>query len=210
MASLATVPPDTYWPVQFTRNGVIYTARMSTFPPATPAAPVFEFYQGTYNALLPVVTPADPLSTYSPDGTIRIIVPRSGIGNPAIASNLTAFLVRISVNVGAGVVTPDNMPDDLLPAGSYTIVGNQSCRYNTPPVPILAATPLSGNASLMVNFDASGSNDPDTTAPADTIAFYTFDFGDGSPLVTQASPLISHNYTAAGFLSRPAHGEGFA
>lgn len=199
MASLATVPPDTYWPIQFTSNGVIYTARMSTFPPATPTAPVFEFYQGPYNALLPVVTAADPLSTYFPDGTIRIIVPRSGISNPAIGSNLTDFLVRISVNLGAGIITPDNMPQDFIPGGTpYTIVGNQFCRYNTPPSPILAATPLSGTAPLMVMFDASGSYDADTTAPADTIASYTFDFGDGSSPVTQASPLISHTYNSVG------------
>jgi len=41
MASLSgTLPPDTYWPVQFRVGGLDYVARMSTFPPATPAAPV--------------------------------------------------------------------------------------------------------------------------------------------------------------------------
>jgi PKD repeat protein len=47
---------------------------------------------------------------------------------------------------------------------------------------------------LVVNFDASASHDPD---PGDTIASYTFDFGDGQ-MVTQAGPTISHTYTSKG------------
>jgi len=44
---------------------------------------------------------------------------------------------------------------------------------------------------LTVNFTGAGSTDPD---PGDSIASYTFNFGDGSPAVTQSSPTISHTY----------------
>jgi hypothetical protein len=44
-------------------------------------------------------------------------------------------------------------------------------------------------------FDGSGSSEPDL---CDTIASYTFDFGDGSPQVTQATATIAHNYVVDG------------
>src|SRR5207302_2980423 len=46
VASLSTVPPDTNWPIQFTVGGLPYTVRMTTVPPASAGAPVFEYYQG--------------------------------------------------------------------------------------------------------------------------------------------------------------------
>ena len=46
-------------------------------------------------------------------------------------------------------------------------------------------------APLTVNLDGSTSSDPDG---ADTIASYTFRFGDGSTPVTQSGPSTSHTY----------------
>jgi hypothetical protein len=48
---------------------------------------------------------------------------------------------------------------------------------------------------LVVNFDASASTDPDA---GDSVVSYTFDFGDGSPPVTQAGATISHTYQSNG------------
>ena len=45
----------------------------------------------------------------------------------------------------------------------------------------------------------SGSSDIDTAAPADTIASYTFNFGDGSAPVTQSNPTITHTYAAGNY-----------
>jgi hypothetical protein len=84
--------------------------------------------------------------------------------------------------------------DDAAGSGNYTLVGNAFCRPNTAPIAELSASPRQGKEPLTVNFNASASHDPDTDAPADTIASYTFDFGDGSAPVTQASPMISHTY----------------
>jgi PKD repeat protein len=65
---------------------------------------------------------------------------------------------------------------------------------NAPPIAILSANPDHGPAPLSVTFTGSGT-DPDS---GDTIASYTFDFGDGSAPVTQASPTIMHTYGAPG------------
>jgi PKD repeat protein len=166
---------------------VNYTVRMTNVPAdGATTAPIFQVgpTAGTLVA-------ADPASTFLPDGTIRIVVPRSAIGNPAPGQSLTGFLTRIA----AGVVTPDNMPDSLAPSGSYTIAGNVPCvAPNAAPTALLTGTPQSGPAPLTVNFTGAGSTDPDS---GDTIASYTFNFGDGSPAVTQSSPTISHTYNVA-------------
>ena len=67
-------------------------------------------------------------------------------------------------------------------------------RPNNPPVAVLTANPTSGSDPLNVNFDGSGSFDPDTAPPPDTIASYTVSFGDGSPSVTQSTPTLTHTY----------------
>lgn len=53
-----------------------------------------------------------------------------------------------------------------------------------------SADVTSGKAPLLVNFDASGSNDPDGT-----ISSYSWDFMDGN-LSTKANP--SHTFTETG------------
>jgi len=203
------VPPEnTRWPIQFRIPGDAATlgrwVDMSTFPTDLVGSPpgtlaVFKYGTYTINAMTGVygapntrVGNADPLSSFSADGTIRIIVPRSAVGNPAVGADLTGFLIRVRFGTDAASVTPDNMLDSLAPSGSYTVVGNASCALNAIPIAALSATPLSGDAPLTVNFDASGSSDAD---PGQTATLtYTFNFGDGSAEVTQASPLISYTY----------------
>src|SRR5205807_6364136 len=51
---------------------------------------------------------------------------RSAI-NANVGGNLTQFLVRVRVEAGAVALTPDNMPDRLARAGSYTVKGNENC-----------------------------------------------------------------------------------
>lgn len=71
--------------------------------------------------------------------------------------------------------------------------GGTVFQINSAPTAALTATPRSGYAPLAVNFDGSGSRDPDA---GDSISSYTFNFGDGT-VVTQSSPTIAHTYTAA-------------
>jgi len=192
MESLATVPPNTRWPVTFTSpDNINYTVRMTNVATdGATTAPIFQM-----GPTAGPFVPADAASTFSADGTITIMVPTSGIGNPQPGQSISGFLVRIAFNAVAGTVTPDKMPDSLAPSGSYTLIGNAACAPNTAPVAALSAAPTSGPAPLTVNFDGSGSHDPDA---GDSIASYTFDFGDGSAVVTQASPTIAHTYNSAG------------
>jgi len=78
--------------------------------------------------------------------------------------------------------------------GSYTLGGNAFCRPEGPPLAVLQGIPNTGCAPLTVAFDGSQSFDPD----GDSITSYTFNFGDGSAPVTQASPKFSYTYSKAG------------
>ena len=64
---------------------------------------------------------------------------------------------------------------------------------NRVPTADLAASPTSGPAPLTVDFDGSGSSDPDA---ADTLT-YLWDFGDGQT-ATGSSPTTSHTYPTPG------------
>jgi PKD repeat protein len=70
-----------------------------------------------------------------------------------------------------------------------------SLEVNQRPSAVLQATPTTGRAPLTVNFNGDHSIDPDA---GDSIVRYTFAFGDGSPPIAQATPTISHVYSAAG------------
>lgn len=63
-----------------------------------------------------------------------------------------------------------------------------------PPSASLVITPSSGEVPLMVTADASGSSDTDAYG----IASFSFDFGDGTRVGPQISPVASHNYTTSG------------
>jgi PKD repeat protein len=143
--------------------------------------------------------PADPSSGYTaPFNKVVIVVKASDLGlNPG--DTISGFVSGVSQTAG-GAITGlyDQMPDSLAFTGSYTVNSNQFCRPNAAPTAVLTATPTSGTAPLTVNFDGSGSYDPDTAPPPDTIASYTFNFGDGSAAVTQSTPTISHTYNTAG------------
>ena len=190
MADLVVLTPDTFWAVQFTApNNVIYFAGMRTNPAGLPS---FSYGTGNGRDVLNPGTPALAGSGYNPDGTITVIVPTSGVGNPLPGQSLTSFLTRIQV----GLITPDNMPNDLAPSGQYTLAGNAFCGPNTEPTAVLTAMPISGDNPLNVTFDGSGSSDAE-----DTIASYTFRFGDGSPAVTATSPsapMVMHTYNDPG------------
>jgi len=65
---------------------------------------------------------------------------------------------------------------------------------NRPPTAVVEATPTSGPLPLAVDFDGSGSSDPDAS---DTLS-YVWDFGDGSPTQTTTAPTTSHTYSTKG------------
>src|SRR5437762_13510623 len=143
--------------------------------------------------------PAEPSSGYAPPyNKVVIVVKGSDLGLNA-GDTISGFVSGVS-QTGGGLITElyDQMPDSLAFTGSYTVNDNQVCRPNNPPTAVLPASPTSGRPALTANFDGSGSYDTDTAPLPDTIASYTFSFGDGSPAVTQSTPTISHRYQHAG------------
>ena len=136
MVNLQNVPPDTTWPIIFhvgpaAPSGQDFWVRMSNVvTSANPTGAIqFAYGTGTNPSALPLNpgTAADPASGFNADGTISIVVPRIAIGSPMPTQQLTQFLVRIRVETGAASFTPDNMPDSLSRAGTYTIVGSENC-----------------------------------------------------------------------------------
>ena len=161
---------------------------------------------------------AHPSASFTKDGTITIKLnfktplQFAAPGAPAIG---TAFTwdgsavgtklkdVRGSTIILAGalletVQTTGPFPDTGCPAcPDYTRVGNVAGCNTTAPLAILSANPKSGQPPLTVNFNGSQSFEP--FGACGTINSYTMNFGDGTPPVTQASPVFSHVYNSAGF-----------
>ena len=86
------------------------------------------------------------------------------------------------------------LPTGLSPSLDSNVVGVNIASTNLLPLARVVPSTNSGNAPLAVSFDASSSSDPD----GDAIAAYTFDFGDGSDVLRQASALANHSYNSAG------------
>ncbi len=66
---------------------------------------------------------------------------------------------------------------------------------NRPPTALISASPISGDIPLTVNFNGSGSTDPDIGS---TITNYIWNFGDGSPGLTTTTALTAHTYNTPG------------
>ena len=174
---------------------------------SSPTTPTFESYTPGPNGSGGVdgrfVTagsqkPAEATSSYiTPFNQVVIVVKASDLGlNPG--DTISGFVSAVSQTEPGpvGVITGlyDMMPDSLAYTGSYTVDSNQVCKPETGPVAVLTANRMTGPAPLTVTFDGSGSSDAD----GDTIASYTFNFGDGSAAITQSTPTIQHTYNTSG------------
>jgi PKD repeat protein len=137
-----------------------------------------------------------------PNGTITWNVPLSGVGNPTIPvtdpSQTAAVTNPYGVTIaGEGVLGSGLVfvhPMDRAPNTGFGQKWAVCPPPNSAPTAVLTANPTSGPPPLTVNFDGSGSKDPDA---GDSIVSYTFKFGDGNS-VTQTASTISHTYSKAG------------
>ena len=201
--------------------GTGYKGVRMAWKATTPTAPVFESYTPGANSSGGVdgrfVTAGsekalEPTSSYSPPyNQVVLVVKASDLGLNT-GGVISGFIVGAeqSSNVNDPGASPgaaglfDSAPDGLAFTGTYTVGSNQTCRPNTPPVAVLAANPRSGFAPLSVRFDGSGSYDPDTAPPADTIASYHLTFGDGASATCPGDPTCTgtgkanHTYSSPG------------
>ncbi|MCH8541585.1 MAG: PKD domain-containing protein [Opitutales bacterium] len=144
---------------------------------------------------LPANQPVPTFTISAQEGTAPLTVsftPTQSGGNPewdfGDGNNSTAEFPTHTFNDG-GVypitLTQDDGSGGRLRATHYVSV------LNNAPLAMLSASPNQGEAPLTVDFDASGSTDPDGHSLS-----YTWDFGDGSAPVTGAT--ASHTYTEQG------------
>jgi PKD repeat protein len=142
---------------------------------------------------------ADSGAFDSAAGTITIKVALSKL-NATLAAGHTPLgpgSVLAGLRGGAFTTGDDNAADRNDRAKSDIARGGTQYAINSPPAAVLTANPTSGNVPLTVNFDGSGSTDPDA---GDRLT-YTFNFGDGSAPATQDSPMITHVYSQVGTFS---------
>lgn len=137
---------------------------------------------------------ADPESAANADGTINFVLTKSKIAALTRGTTLAAVMGDARALIGAGG-TGLVSSVDTTGSGDYTLVGNSFCLPNAVPQAVLAADRSEGTDRVTINFTGAGSFDPDA---GDSIVEYTFNFGDGSQPVTQATPTISHDYTSPG------------
>jgi PKD repeat protein len=218
VANLSTIPQGWRWSIRFgvVKNGTLVTAPSSGIPGDTSPSDYFvsmvsdggasggtagnnSFTWGVTSTpnnaarLFTTKGSIDPSSNAQPDGTITLVLPKSIIQNPGPGDSIAITLASVRLGSPSGG-TNETIPDSTG-AGSYTLRPTNLCLPNTAPLAVLTADVDEGTKPLTVNFDASGSHDPDAI---DTIASYTFNFGDGGDDVTQSSPTIMHTFTDPG------------
>ncbi|HEX6189428.1 MAG TPA: PKD domain-containing protein [Pyrinomonadaceae bacterium] len=220
--NLSTVPAGWRWSVRFLAPGYgppaatgigaqeDWFVSMTTSDGPTPA---FTFGTTGVNPNIPArlfttLGNLDAASSVTSDGVITMVLSKEAFRSRAVCSgscgplnpgqplNLTLGSVRAS---GPSALPSAGGTNETIPdttgAGTYVLRTPTLCLPNTAPLAMITANVSSGEKPLTVNFDGNLSRDSDAI---DTIASYTFNFGDGSDDVTQTSPLISHTYHDAG------------
>lgn len=214
VADLQSVPPGWRWAVRFGAPQA---------PPANPvlgaqedwfvsmitsdgAAPTFTYgstgvFQGAAR-VFNTIGNLDPASNVTADGTITLVLPKSAIGNPAPGQAISSIFGSVRATVPSALPgtggTNETIPDSTG-TGSYELRPANLCLPNTAPLALLTANVDEGIEPLTVQFDGSASSDSDSI---DTVASYTFNFGDGSDDVTQTSPTIGHTFDAGEYIVR--------
>ncbi|HET6726244.1 MAG TPA: PKD domain-containing protein [Gammaproteobacteria bacterium] len=195
VGDLTILPPNAEWNVIFNGpDGKTYFLDMNT----NNLSPAYEY--GTVDPGTGGVSTFNTIGTlsarsgYSTDGKIVLVIADSKLGGIGAGDTLTGIHATTQILVGALGTGLLETADDTASA-SYTLKGNSYCSPNAAPTASLAAESTKGHEPLEVQFDAGASNDPDA---GDSIASYTFDFGDGSSPVTQSTPMIYHTYQQVG------------
>ncbi|MCP4002154.1 MAG: PKD domain-containing protein, partial [Gammaproteobacteria bacterium] len=124
--------------------------------------------------------------SYDTDGTIVSYEWNFDDGSNSSTNVTPTHTYYAPGNYMATLTVTDN--DGLTNSATVVITVN-----NQAPIAVILADPISGTVSFTVNFDGSGSYDPD--APNGTITAYSWDFGDGGSSIIM-NP--SHTYNMGG------------
>ncbi len=134
VASLASVPAGAEWRILWNFPTTVtgsYYVEMNTDPSG-----VVAFQYGTIDLTSAVVTAVgqphllgvcDAESTYLPDGTIRLVLSTSKIGNAAAGDVIGGLLARTFVTTGSVVTSSRTAVDTAATTGTYLMVGNNFC-----------------------------------------------------------------------------------
>ena len=152
------------------------------------APPVAAFTYSPSNPLSTKPIAFDGSGSSDPDGTIVGFAWDFGDGTRATGATTShAYSVE-----GSYVVTLTVTDSDGLTGSATRTL--QVARYDPkPPSAAFTFVPKVPRVGQTISFDASGTSDPDAN-----IASYRWDFGDGTPVVTLATPLTTHAYAAYG------------
>ncbi len=170
---------------------------VAIYPQVLTAADVSRHYQTAKNGPLPNQAPTasfttsvtnlsaavDGTASADADGTVVSWSWSWGDGTPAGAGSTNSH-VYAAAGTYPVVLT---VTDDKGATSSTT----RSVTVNAPPNVLPTASFTSSTSALTASFDGSASSDADGT-----IASYSWDFGDGSPAGSGATP--SHRYAAGG------------
>ena len=139
-------------------------------------------------------SPVNITLTSADDGDTAVTYTiQSGPSNGTLSGSAPNLTYTPSANFHGGDSFTFKANDGANPSNVAT-VNISIASVNDAPSAALVATPQSGNAPLNVGFNAAGSSDPE----GDSIQSYTFNFGDGSPSITQGAATVSHVYTTPG------------
>jgi PKD repeat protein len=203
--NLTSVQPGFRWMFFFDvagrpapNTGYYYVAMVSADGPS----PVFNYGYRTVNAAgfgqFQVLGSLNAASTFTPDGTITLVLDKSAFAL-ATGNQLTHLDVEtrtsapddLTGTTSAGVGLTQESAGAAVP---YMLVGNSTCASNAAPVAHLAASAIQGTAPLAVTLNGSSSK----AATGASIAYYRFNFGDGTSTPWQASASAQHTYSKAG------------
>jgi subtilase family serine protease len=140
----------------------------------------------------PFAVTLDGSASSDPDQGDTIASYTFNFGDGSAAVTQTGPAINHVYNTGGQFAATLKVKDSRGKASNNT--GVADIYVNTPPTAALNASPTSGFTPLNVSFDASGSSDADS---GDTIASYTFNFGDGNS-TTQTTATVSHTYANPG------------
>lgn len=196
VASLSPTPqPNGAWKASFIdHSGVERFVQMNTFNPTAVAFGYGHIEVGTGGTSSNVNDGAlEPgYSGYSVDGTITLVVRTDKVN---VAANDLLGGVHGVTQLLAGVTAGLLLQTDSTSGDTYRVRGSANCQANNPPVAVLNASPVSGTSPLDVSFDGSASYDNDAN---ESIAGWTFEYGDGTAGQSAAIDNASHTYTAPG------------